>query len=105
MSTLSIQSEYTTTFKWEVSNFSTVAARNDPKKRLNSDDFKLDFSAIKFYLQFQPTTRQKDGNKNYSSFYLSVQNFAGESSIKLCYRFWIENQLGEKISETKGSFF
>jgi hypothetical protein len=99
MAKLNVQSECTTVVKWEVSNFSTVATRDDPKKELNSYDFQLDSSAIKCYLSFDPTNRHKDGDKNYSSLYLHVKDFADQSFIKLRYRLWIENQLGEKAAE------
>jgi hypothetical protein len=104
MTKLNVQSECKTLVKWEVSNFSTVAARDNPEKRLNSGDFQLDSSSIKCYLQFRPASIDvKD--KNYSSLFLFVRNFAGQSAIKLRYDLWIENKLGEKISTTNGKCF
>jgi hypothetical protein len=99
------EDERITVFKWKLSNFSTVAAQDDPDKRLYSDDFQLDSSDIKCCLEFEPTNRHKDGDKNYSSFYLGVKDFADRSSIKLRFNLWIENELGEKIRETEGKFF
>jgi hypothetical protein len=92
-----------TTVKWKLTNFSTVAARNNPKKQLFSKDFHLDSSAIKCRLEFQPTSINGT-DKNYSSLYLHVQDFAGQSTIKLRWHFWIENQLGEKIEEYGKTF-
>jgi hypothetical protein len=97
MSELNIQRECTTVVKWKLSNFSTVAARNDPNKELLSDVFKIDSSGIKFCLNFEPTNIR--GCDDYSSLYLVVRDFAGKSSIKLRFDLWIENELGEKIAE------
>jgi hypothetical protein len=88
----------TTIVKWKLANFSTVAARDDSQKKMLSKDFHLDSSAIKCYLQFQPTSIG-DSDKNYSSLYLHVKDFAGQSSIKLRFDLWIENELGEKTAE------
>jgi hypothetical protein len=104
MSKISVKSECATLVKWEIRNFSTIAARNDPEKRLISDDFQLDSSAIKCYLKFQPTTINGT-DKNYSSFFLHVQDFAGQSYIELRWHFWIENELGEKIEECGKSLY
>jgi hypothetical protein len=106
MSELQIQreGENTTLIKWKLSNFLTVAARNDPKKELKSDVFQLDSSDIKCYLTFRPTSPVAE-EKNYSSIFLYVKDFVNKSSIELRYRFWIENELGEKIRETEGKFF
>jgi hypothetical protein len=104
MTEINVQSKFTTVTKWKISNFSTVAARNTPKEKLNSDVFQLDSSDIKCCLTFRPTSSDAK-DKNYSALYLGVKDFADEPSIKLCYRFWIENQLGDKIRETEGNFF
>jgi hypothetical protein len=73
-------------------------------KRLNSDVFQLDSSAIKCCLSFEPTSIEGT-DKNYSSLYLRVQDFADQSSIKLRFQLWIENELGEMMAETKSKFF
>jgi hypothetical protein len=100
MTELEVESECMTLVKWKLANFSTIAARDDPMKRLKSKNFQLDSSSIKCCLQFQPTTI-KGEDKNYSSLHLFVQNFAGQSFIKLRYHFWIENKFGEMMAETK----
>lgn len=104
MSELEIKSESVTLVKWKLSNFSTIAARNAPKKRLYSSIFELDSSAIECFLDFQPTTIHGE-DKNYSSLFLWVIGFAGQSSVKLRLCFWIENELGKKIQETVGKYF
>jgi hypothetical protein len=98
MSELNIESECTTLIKWQLANFSTVAARDHPQNRVKSDVFQLDSSAIKCYLEFQPTNLNGT-DRNYSSIYLRIKDFAGQSTIKLRFGLWIENELGEKISE------
>jgi hypothetical protein len=100
MSELKIKNEFTTIVKWKLANFSTVAARDDPKKQLFSKDFQLDSSAIKCCLEFYPTNIN-GADKNYSSLFLCIQDFSGHSSIKLCYDLWIENELGEKLKNLK----
>jgi hypothetical protein len=88
-----------TTIKWKLANFSTVAARDNPMKRLFSKDFQLDSSAIKCCFRFDPTNKVQNGDKNYSSLFLCVRDFAGQSSIKLRFDLWIENELGKKTAE------
>jgi hypothetical protein len=97
MDELDVKRESMTLVKWKLANFSTVAARDDPEKRLFSKFFKLDSSTVKCYLKFDPTNKKKDGDRNYSSLFLVVRDFAGQSTIKLRYSFWIENELGEKM--------
>jgi hypothetical protein len=98
MNELNVQRECTTIVKWKLSNFSAIAARDDPKKELASDDFQLDLSVIKCYLSFEPTSIEGT-DKNYSSLYLHVKDFADQSSIKVRFDLWIENENREKIEE------
>jgi hypothetical protein len=106
MDELEVKNGFTTTVKWKLTNFSTVAARDDPENFLLSKEFQLDLSFIKCCLSFEPTNIHPGTDKNYSSLYLRIQDFAGYSSIKLRYRFWIENEDGEKMAEyAKGTHF
>jgi hypothetical protein len=106
MSELEIQGddERITVFKWKLSNFSTVAARDDPNKELDSGDFQLDFSAIKCYLKFRPTTFNGT-DRNASSLFLCVKDFAGQSPIKLRFNLWIENEFDENVAERLSKCF
>jgi hypothetical protein len=104
MSDLDIKSQCTTLIKWKVANFSTVASRDDPTNELWTDIFKLDSSDIKCRLRFYPTNKQDGGDKNRSSIFLYVSDLNGNSSVELCYRFWIENEFGDKIAEKPGKY-
>jgi hypothetical protein len=104
MSELDIKSECTTLIKWKVANFSTVAASDDSDKFLSSDFFKLDSSEIKCYLRFDPTNNHDSGDRHYSSIYLYVSDLNGNSGVKLHIKFWIENELGDKIAERPGKY-
>jgi hypothetical protein len=105
MGEIEVKSESTTLIKWKLTNFSTIAARDDPKKILFSKEFQLDSSSIKCCLKFEPTTRDPDEYKKYSSIFLYIRDFAGQSYIRLRYKFWIENELGEKIRDSVGKYF
>jgi hypothetical protein len=105
MSDLEIKSECTTLIKWKVTNFSTVASRDDPNKELWSDKFKLYSSGIKCRLRLYPTNKKDSGERNCSSFSLHVIDFDGNCNIKLRCRFWIENELGDKTAEGPGKHF
>jgi hypothetical protein len=102
MSRLEVKSECTTLVRWKVANFSTVASRNDPKKYLISNAFKLDSSDIKCCLIFEPTNRWDIKYKDYSSIYLCLEDSHENFNIKLCYKFWAENELGDKNAEYPG---
>lgn len=99
MSKLEIESECKTLVRWRIDDFSNFTSRNDSETQLNSDDFQLDSSAIKCYLLFYPTWKNLDKNSNYSSLFLCVRDFGGQSSIILRFDLWIENEDGEKSSE------
>jgi hypothetical protein len=102
MSALEIESGCATLIKWKLANFSTVASRDDPNKELESDFFQLDSCSIKFCLLFCPTNNKDSGDKNYSSISLHVADFNGNASVKLRFKFWIENEFGYKTAETSG---
>lgn len=97
-----MQARTTTIVKRKLANFSIVAERSDPMKTLKSPEFQVDFSTIKCQLFFNPTNPKDKYGKDYSSLFLFVQDFADHSTLKLRHQFWIENELGEKIAETKG---
>jgi hypothetical protein len=88
--------EHTTLFKWKIRNFSVAAVRDDSKKVLKSDYFRLDSSLITCYLTFYPVNTDEE-DKDFSSLFLYVQHFDGRPTIKLTFDMWIENELGDKI--------
>lgn len=82
--------------KWRIDQFSSAASRDDPNTSLNSPEFKLS-SGASFCLQLEPTTRQPNGNKGYCALFLKANNLAGNKSVVLTYRPWIENTSGDKL--------
>jgi hypothetical protein len=105
MSELEIKREYTTLIKWKISNFSTIASRDDPNKELRSSAFNLDSSDIKCSLSFNPTNCCDGGNKSSSSLFFHIGDFGKHSTIQAYISVWVENQLGDKTAEQPGSIF
>jgi hypothetical protein len=99
MSQLEVKYDSTTRIRWKISNFSTVAARDNIHNSLYSDDFRLDSSSVKCYLRFEPTNRDSLGDSDHSSIFLHVRDFANMTTLELSYRFWVENELGDAIRD------
>lgn len=93
--------QVSTIFKLKIENFLTHASRENPCARLDSDDFSLYKSRLRFYLSFVPTSRENDF-KDFSSLFLIPENLDGEDVVYLKYKFWIENKEGKKIGDRRG---
>jgi len=88
--------EVSTTFKWRIDQFFTVAARDDPKKCLKGPIFELR-NGVTFYLQFEPTATANDASQYHCSLFLMPNDLAGNQSVILEYRLWVENSDGKKL--------
>jgi len=91
-----------TVYKWPIINFSRTASRDNPTRKLESEVFTLSGSNLMFCLQFHPTNMKEP--YSYCSVFLCPKNFGGATSIKLEYKFWIENNRGEKIKRKLGYY-
>jgi hypothetical protein len=88
-----------TIFKWPILKFSTTASRYDPKRVLDSGNFRLTDSNMKFCLRFRPTNATPNFSYEYSSLFLVAKEFDGAAFIDLKYKLWIENTDGTKIPD------
>jgi hypothetical protein len=82
--------------RWTIDNF--FGHVNNRTDHLDSEKFVLDGLSTKFYLQVYLSNSWS----NYLSYYLRVADMAGEKPIKMDYKFWLENDKGEKCAETPG---
>jgi hypothetical protein len=92
MNPLEITSKLATIVKWKIENFSELAARDDPKKRLHSNVFHLDYRLLLGI----------SSDKDYSPVCLFIKNSGDAQSIKIGFKIGIKN--GERIRESEGNF-
>lgn len=87
-----------TVARWTINNFFDHVNRKT--KQLNSDVFSLDGLLTQFFLRIHLLAR----TNNRLEYFLFVDNMAGERSIQIKYKFWLENSNGGKCAETIGKF-
>lgn len=80
--------------RWTIRDFFTHVQDKDI---LESDEFALNGSNVKFYLSIDVSDD--------SAYYLALYDIAGEEQIEIIHKFWLENSKGEKCAETFCEFY
>jgi hypothetical protein len=81
--------------RWTIADFFTHVKEAKSKQiDLNGDKFALGGLSTKFHLRIII--------KNSFIYYLYVDDMAGENSVEVTLKFWLENDKGEKCAQTEG---
>jgi len=86
-----------TTFKWQITDFSKVVPREGTPKLVDSRDFPLDNIDASFSMRLLPKCRVE--NELFCTLKLYLEGFNNLDSLNLQFKLWIENNYGKKIPE------
>lgn len=91
--------EYVTTVRWRIDNFSIHVSKVDPDYYCRSPPFKFYKSRLTFCLGFRPTVKHQ---KDSSMIILGSLNLDNEKSIGLSWKIFIEDSMGNQIKDYPG---
>ncbi|KAI6189494.1 hypothetical protein M3Y97_00014600 [Aphelenchoides bicaudatus] len=90
-----------TRFRWVIDKLTNKTLNDSPELYLNSEEFSLIKSRVKFNMKFVPNFAELDGNRKFCSLYINLVDSDEHNSLKITYSLWVENFEGTVKAKTQ----